>query len=331
MQSKMASILRAANRRPGDRLNVISFTTHEGWQSSFENINADFYLIEDFGIRGWNTSFRPFPKNHFIVDRHLPHDLEFDLVLSQERYKQYPVARHIADDWQLPLISLEHCLPKPEWGTSFLEKEKSSLRADLFVFVSENGRKLWGYDSSCPVVHHGVDTNLFKPEPYIDKMPVCLSVVQKWKERDWACGFSFWQEVIAAGDIPICVLGDNPGLSTPAKDVNELVHHYQNCQLFLNTTTASSLPVALLEAMSCGACVLSRPTSMIGSLIHNGFNGFLCNTPAEMRTMARYLLTNPARCAEVGANARQTILDHFSNERFVDDWTKIFWEALQAS
>lgn len=139
------------------------------------------------------------------------------------------------------------------------------------------------------------------------------------------CNFSGWQRTTKG--LPTLVVGDTPGLSEPAKTVEELVSYYRDSTIFLNTSTVSPVPTALLEAMACGCAVVSTATCMIPEVITDGHDGFISNDEGVLRSKLEFLLNNPSECRRLGYNARQTILKRFNKETFISKWNSIFDEA----
>ena len=68
---------------------------------------------------------------------------------------------------------------------------------------------------------------------------------------------------------------------------------------------------------------------MIPEIIQNGVNGFISNDENELRQKIEYLIHNPEIRASIGENARQTIVDRFSEDNFVNNWNKLFNEAYE--
>jgi glycosyltransferase involved in cell wall biosynthesis len=229
---------------------------------------------------------------------------------------------------QLPLVSLEHTLPVPQWGAGKRQALKN-MSGDLNLFISEFSIEQWGWakdDPTVRVIHHGVDTNTFSPnDMLVDKKSHLLSVVNDWINRDWCCGYKLWQKV--SENLPTQVVGATPGLSEPAKSIHELVLRYREAQVFLNTSLISPVPTALLEAMSCGCAVVSTATCMIPEVITHGVNGFISNDASELAGYCRMLLDDAELCRKVGEQARQSIVERFSMDRFVRDWNSILNEA----
>lgn len=329
MPTLIGTITRAATRRQGEPLNILTFPTHEAYQTGLALTGHNFYLLQGPGIKTWNTKFRPVPANHLLLDaakgnRQIPAEVDFDLVLSQNKFGQYQVALQIASQLHLPMVSLEHTLPMREWGAGELKKMKR-WRGDINVFISEYSRQQWGWnEEEAQVVHHGIDTNVFRPgdEP---RKSHALSVVNDWVNRDYFCGYSLWAE--ATQGLPVRVLGDTPGLSKPAESVALLAREYRSSLVFINTSLVSPIPTALLEAMASGCGVVSTSNCMIGSVIRHGENGLLADTPAAIRSCVERLLARPEEAMSLGRKARETVLGLFSMNRFIESWNEVFYQA----
>ncbi len=174
------------------------------------------------------------------------------------------------------------------------------------------------------MIEHGVDTGLFCPGSSnpASRKNACLSVVNDWINRDVFCGFKLWQEIISG--FPYHVLGTTPGLSSPAKDVKDLARNYREHSIFVNTSQISPIPSSMLEAAASGAAIVSTSTCAIPEIFTDGYDAFLSNDVSILRKRIEELLASPERAREMGLRARQTILDRFSMDRFVNDWNCLF-------
>ena len=76
--------------------------------------------------------------------------------------------------------------------------------------------------------------------------------------------------------------------------------------------------------MSCGCACVSTATCMIPDIIENGVNGFISNDEDELRGYIETLLKDEDLRSKLGAAARQTILDDFSEEKFINNWNETF-------
>ena len=108
--------------------------------------------------------------------------------------------------------------------------------------------------------------------------------------RDYECGFKLWKQITE--NLPTKVVGDTPSLSAPAKNTEELVDFYNRSSIFLNTSIHSPIPTTLLEAMSCGCCVVTTSNEMISKVINNGENGFISNNKEELNKREGYHIQN---------------------------------------
>lgn len=330
MPCAVGSITRASSRREGEPLNILTFPTHERYETGLCKTGHNFFAVRGPGIKDWNTTYAPLPPNYTLGDPtkgggQIPVEMDFDLVLSQNKFGQYQVAVQLARQLHLPLVSLEHTLPMQEWSEGQLKKMRD-MRGDLNVFISEYSRQRWGWaEDDALVVHHGIDTNLFRPGDEARRRTHALSVVNDWRNRDWCCGFNLWAE--ATRGLPVRVLGDTPGLSQPAASPEVLAAEYRTSLVFVNTSLVSPIPTALLEAMASGCGVVTTSNCMIGEVIRHGENGLLADTPAYIRRCVERLLNRPAEAIALGRAARQTVLDRFSMGKFVAGWDAIFRRA----
>jgi glycosyltransferase involved in cell wall biosynthesis len=226
----------------------------------------------------------------------------------------------------LPVIALEHTAPtsilKPEW----LEEIKN-MSGDINVFISEWSKDQWQIQSdNQQVVHHAVDIELFKPNGS-ERKPIVLTVANDFKNRDYCLNYSGWERITSGIDAKI--VGTSPdGISEPASSIEELVNEYASSQVYLNTTTVSPIPTSLLEAMACECAVVTTATCMIPDVVEHGVNGIISNDEDELRSYVEELFSNEELRNELGKNARQTIIDKFSEKSFLDNWNRVFDEAF---
>ena len=330
----MSSILRQATRQD-EPLNIITFPTHERYESNLVKTGHNFYGYREGNIKSWNTNYAPVPDNYILLDdrrgeAQIPLDVDFDLVLSQNKFGQFQKAQPIAKLLNIPLVSLEHTLPMPQWSPE-QRSQLCNMRGLINVFISDYSISQWNFakTNDVRVIKHCVDTEMFKPAYSIEfdkRYNRILSVVNDWIGRDWCCGFKLWQRVIAG--LPACPVGDTQGLSKPASSMKELVDFYAYSRIFINTSTVSPVPTSLLEAMACGCAVVSTENCMIPEVIEHGVNGFMTNDETEMRGYLEQLLNDEELALQMGLKARQTILDEFSVKRFTSEWNEIFNEVI---
>tara|TARA_R100000152_G_C6776515_1_gene205683 strand:+ start:905 stop:1975 length:1071 start_codon:yes stop_codon:yes gene_type:complete len=348
MPSPVQSILRASSRKEGEKLNILTFPTHERYESNLCRTGHNFYsvAVAQHTKPGWDTDYAAIPENYTILEdiNNIPLLLDIDVVLSQNKYGQFELAEEVANRYHCPLVSLEHTCPpsselSPDLGTegpqriykipdgvlqSFYQK-----KGQINVFISEWSRSEWGWGAEeADVVHHGIDTDVFmKINPVEERDNDAISVVNDWVSRDWCCGYTLWESVVSKSGTPVKVVGKNPGLSEPAKNVYDLSSKYNSSRIFLNTSIASPIPTTLLEAMSCGCVVVSTATGMIPEIVKHGYNGLISNNANEIAGYLSDIRNDLGLAKELSENAIKTIKENFSLGTFVDKWNEIFLQA----
>jgi glycosyltransferase involved in cell wall biosynthesis len=333
--SPISTILRAATRKENEPLNILTFPTHERYESNLTKTRHRFYAYRAPGIKDWNKTYAPLPENYELLPTNhnfqnnpldtLPKYVEFDLILSQNKAGQFQIAKYISQQLYLPLISMEHTLP-PEWYNNEEISTVHNMSGNINIFISEYSKNQWRWPSdNVKIIPNTVDTNTFKPLN-IERGNHILNIGNDVKNRDYFLNYSGWKRIVQG--IPNKLIGDNPGLSKPAKSVDDLVFEYNTCGVYLNTTTHSSMPTVILESMACGTPTVSTATCGIPELIDHGVNGFLSNDEAELKKYCVMLLKDKELAKQIGSNARQKMIDKFGVDSFISKWHQVFQEAI---
>jgi hypothetical protein len=321
-------ILKIINRaiKKKDKYSILTFNTHERYQTQLAKTGHDFYAFNYDDSKEWFDNHGTMPDNYYVLPKNsIYYALDFDFILSQSKFGQFQVVQNINQRLKLPVISLEHTLPVENWPDSHLENFRRMV-GDINVFISDYSANKWGlHTNSIDVVKHSVGTDLFKPDERVKKKVQVLSVVHDFINRDYCLNYSGWKRITEG--MPVRVVGDTEGLSKPAASVKDLVKEYQSSQVFLNTSTLSPIPMALLEAMACGCAVVSTANCMIPEMIEHGVNGLISNDETELRDHLEKLLADEDLRIKLGKAARETILKDFSESKFIDNWNKIFDRA----
>lgn len=315
----MRSLLNAIQEK--NKFKVISFPTHERYQSDMDLINADFYLLNNPPhIKKWNYTFSQLPSNHYLMpEEYFPYGFDFDFVLSQNRFGQFQLAQQIASKYEIPLINLEHTLPLKTW-TKRQFYDMKNLRGHINLYISKFSAKKWEEPEPI-IIPHCVNSEIFKPKD-LERNNHILTVANDYIGRDSVLGFSQYKKVTK--DLKTFPVGDTLGFSKAAKSIEELSNFYSNSRIFLNTSTWSPIPKSLLEAMSSGCAVVSTNNCAIPDYIDHGINGLLANSDDEMRMYLEKCTKDKDLCMFLGENARKTIIEKCSKENFTNTWNKIF-------
>lgn len=301
------------------QLNILVIgATHERYEQQLCLTGHKFYSYND-SIKQWNTEYGPKPENYITLNA-IPSYIRPDLVLTHVSGHRLEMANDLANHFGVKVIRHTHTLPE-----SLKEKESFHCQsAHIDTFISDYSRKAWGAEGT--VINHGLDTEFWKPKS-CPRTGYIFSVVNFWKDRDWACGWKLYEQIKKLHIGNYSVAGNNPGLSAPASP-NILRGLYSQCGIFLNTSQFSPIPMSVLEAMACGALVISSDTCMIPEIIKHNHNGLLAKTPEEFVKCIKFAIDNPDICVKLRNNARQTIVESFNITQFIDNWNSVFRKAL---
>lgn len=329
MSFKTVGVINTALFPKKEKYNILTFDTHERYQSQLCKTGHNFYSFRYNDCKKWDESYGAIPENHHVLaENSLPSAINFDFILSQSKFGQFQVSKSIQNNLDIPLVSLEHTLPLPHW-TEQQFSEMKSMVGDLNVFISEYSVDRWRIPANAEVIHHSVDTETFKPKDE-EKTVDILSVVNEFATRDYCCNFSGWQRIVKNfSNKEVDVVGKDseqiPGVrGGTANGIEDLVSRYNGCKVFLNTSTISPVPTSLLEAMACGCAVVTTATCMIPEIMENGVNGFCSNDEQELTTSVQKLLEDDDLRKTMGQKARETVLEKFSEEKFINNWNRIF-------
>jgi glycosyltransferase involved in cell wall biosynthesis len=105
---------------------------------------------------------------------------------------------------------------------------------------------------------------------------------------------------------------------------------YASLDLMVSASRLEGLPMALLEGMASKLPVVATAVGEVPSLICGGVNGVLVppeDAGALARAMAE-LLRQPERRAQLSKAARVTVASEYAAERMVQDYERIYREAI---
>lgn len=324
---KQLKILNDARRtsdfliEPKRKYNILTFNTHERYQTQNAKTGHNFYAFNYEGGKDWYDGHGLMPENYYQLPKNSMYPgIVFDFIFVNSKFGQFQTAMQINQKLQLPILVLEHTLPLPHWPDEQLNAFKQ-MQGDVNVFITEYSQREWGIPGE--VVLHSIDTDLFCPAGKgFDISNEVLTVAHDFVNRDYALNYKGWERITK--DLPRVVVGDTPGLSKQSESVEDLIRSYQAASIYINPSTLSPVPTSMLEAMSCGCAVVSTSTCEIPNIIKHGVNGFISNDEGELRSYVKMLLEEPELARMMGKAARETIKQKFSEERYISEWNSIF-------
>jgi glycosyltransferase involved in cell wall biosynthesis len=100
--------------------------------------------------------------------------------------------------------------------------------------------------------------------------------------------------------------------------------------IFLLPSHYEGLPVALLEAMAAGVVPVVSEIGSIGSVVEEGFNGFLIEPQnvAQIVEKLKSLLSDEADWQNLRNNARATVADKFNLKDYIERLENIYAEII---
>jgi teichuronic acid biosynthesis glycosyltransferase TuaC len=198
------------------------------------------------------------------------------------------------------------------------------------------------------VVYHGVDPELFSPSPeHPDHVTILTGGKLQARGRH---DLLIRATAVLAKDLPsisLEIVGDGPErsrLQTLAKQQSlaEVVHFLghqserelaavmKRCTLFALPGQSEGISCMHLEAMSSGKAAIGCRGQGIAEIIDHGTNGFLvgAGNDKELELAMRMLLHEPDRRRDLGAAARDTILDRLTVEHRSQNLARIYREVV---
>lgn len=322
INNSVKRIVHVANREKPNKYNILTFPTHERYETQLCKTGHNFYSFHLENLKKWNVDQVPVPKNYHILPEGIACEyIDYDFILVQSKFWQYQVAQQINDNLNIPIICLEHTLPTPQTLSTDQINAMRNMVGDINIFISDFSKKSWGVDYNSLVIHHGIDSETFKPL-HINREDYILTVANDFVNRDYCLNYSGWQRV--TNGLKTRLVGDTKGLSTSASSIDDLVEEYNKCLVYFNSSTLSPIPTSLLEAMSCGCAIVSTATCMIPEIIQNGVNGFISNDEQELKNYLKIVIQDDELRKNLGNNARTTITEMFSEHNFIKKWNEIF-------
>jgi glycosyltransferase involved in cell wall biosynthesis len=232
--------------------------------------------------------------------------------------------------------------------------------ADAVVAVSADlARKaaaLSGRDD-VRVIHNGVDTELFVPQPPdpglaerlgLDDRPVVGFIGEARAKKGLGRMLRVFPRLYEAVPAQMLLVGgvrkddkdmvkffqrqhrDLPFHLLPPRPNAEMPPTYALCDVVILPSLRDGLPNTLLEAMACGRPVMASAVGGMLDVVTDGHDGLLLparDDDAWVDTLHRLLL-DPERRDQLGAAARQTVTARFTVQQELASWLALYQELL---
>jgi UDP-glucose:(heptosyl)LPS alpha-1,3-glucosyltransferase len=228
--------------------------------------------------------------------------------------------------------------------------------ATVSAQVSENLQRWYGRSNHIPVVHQGIDFDVFNPTTRLERRSderkrfgladgffVLLLIGNDWRNKGLPC---LLEAMAQLPDLPLKLLvvgqddrtifaaqaerlslGNRVQFRKPSADVMQF---YAAADAYAGPSLHDSFALPPSEAMACGLPVIASRTNGAAEMITDGADGLVLQDPQDSTQLARLircLVQDPALRQRLGENAFQTA-QGYTWERNAEQMRRLFEEAL---
>ena len=309
------------------RLNILTWHVHGSYLDALTSVEHDWFLpVKPGKPEGYGGRRLSSPEWVREVPAAMVRELDLDLIVFQSA-KNYEHDQHeILSDEQrrLPRIYLEHNVPRPHAVDTCHPVDDPAV---LLVHVTHYNRLMWNNGRTpTTVVEHSVA---------VDRTIACegslergITVVNGMQHRPRITGLDLFLE--ARERVPLDIAGMETeafgGLGDiPYRSLHRMMAGYR---FLFSPIRYTSLPLAVIEAMTIGMPVVALATTELPTVIEDGVNGFVSCSIDELVERMQWLLGEPEEARRMGERARETARRRFGLDRFGRDWNAAFERAI---
>ena len=312
------------------RLKILIWHVHGSYLNTLARVNHDWYLPvkpgrpEGYGGRGPTFDL---PDNMREMPAELVRNLDLDLIIHQtpKNYFEDQFEIMSSEQRRLPKIYLEHNTPKPHATNTRHPIDDPNV---LLVHVTHFNQLMWD-NSRTPtmVIEHSVA--LDPSISYSGQLERGITVANGIQKRPRIAGYDLFLK--ARQVIPLDAVGmqteEFGGLGDiPYRHLHRRIAAYR---FLFSPMRYTSLPLAVIEAMTIGMPVVALATTELPAVIENGRNGYISCDLNELIYHMRGLLADPEHARSLGAHARAVARERFGLDRFIRNWNAAFARVME--
>src|SRR6266480_1179871 len=313
------------------RLKILIWHIHGSYLNTLARMDHDWYLpVKPGRPEGYGGRGRTFDLPGYVreVPFELVRDLKLDLIIYQTPKNYFEDSYEILSQEQrlLPKIYLEHNTPKPHAVDTHHPIDDPNI---LLVHVTHYNCLMWDNGPTPTMVieqNVAIDPSI----EYSGDIEQGITIINSMQKRPRIAGFDIFLQ--ARQVVPLQTVGmeteEFGGLGdVPYRDLHRLIADYR---FLFSPIRYTSLPLAVIEAMTIGMPVVALATTELPTVILHGETGYIsCDIDALIEHM-RYLLSDYEEAARMGRNARAVAQERFGLDRFISDWNRAFALVTQS-
>lgn len=304
------------------RLRILAWHVHGSYLNTLGRLDHDWFLPVTpergprYGGRGPTFDLGP---NVREVPAEAVRDLELDVVICQapENYGEDRERLLTPAQRRLPTIYLEHNTPQPHpTGTRHPVADNPDV---LLVHVTHYNQLMWDNGTTpTMVIEHAVAID--PAARYVGAREQGITVTNAIQRRGRITGYDLF--TAAREQVPLTSVGIETELigglgDIPYRHLHRTVAEYR---FLFSPMRYTSLPLAVIEAMTMGMPVVALATTALPSAIEDGVNGFISCDLSVLIDRMRALIDDRALAHQLGDMAYETARSRFSLERFAAGW-----------
>jgi len=310
-------------RQQNSQKTLLVFNCHEPWVYQLGVLGYKLDII--IGLKGrhtlgWDKQMRPPPANSRLINLDqalrsrtdyyciITHNLT-DLLDVRSRPEPRLIVLHSSLEGR---IQEEGCKIDPQKAKKMLHQYLKLIGGHAVATSMFKGES-WDFTEDIVYFGINVDDYLQYSGEKAAGLRICNFIDSRRKILLWDL-----HEKAFSG-IPVRIVGHNPNMLgvKAAKNWDDLKSILQSHRFYIHTADPrfeAGLNMAMAEAMAAGLPIISNrhPTSPI----KHGVSGFLSDKPKELRNYAKMFLEDRKLAALMGQQARKTIIQRFSLDRF---------------
>lgn len=315
-----------SNMKP---LKILTWHVHGSYLYSLAQIAHEWYLPtkpgRPEGYAGREATFT-LPAHVHEVAAEEVRNLDLDLILYQSTQNYRVDQFEILSEYQqhLPRIYLEHNAPRPHATDTRHPVDDPGV---LLVHVTRYNRLMWDNGQTpTRVIEHSV---VIDPAiRYQGELARGLTVVNCMQRRQRIVGLDLFLQARKCVPLDLAGMGntelDSLG-DIPYQQLHALMASYR---FLFSPIRYTSLPLAVIEAMTIGLPIIALATTELPAVIENGKQGYLSCDLDELIGHMQRLLRDPQEAHRLGEQARATAISRFGMARFRADWDDAFAYAI---